>query len=283
MPAILNTVAMTAPGTWDGFNRILNYIGQAERQASELLQQMLNNPHDHRRLAEDAVAIRNQLLNVIRAKSTPFARAFSEALKEEGKTFAELLDLYSARVQIRPAQLIAPIDRFRAAARAVTEHSHTLIGAPPGHPAWTGARISYLREIMRAAGTNFSPKVSEHIIRASGRTNLTVNRLAYAQATLGIAAILVGGTIAIAAFAGDQSISEGVLNTLSITDWQTGVRAGASTLATLGTGTVARRIGTTMVVRNLNVGGRIGTVAIAHLGMLFLLMWLVNIVLEQVL
>lgn len=281
MPLIPNTLSMAAPGTWDAFNRITTYISQAERNAGEILRRMAENPGAHRQHAEEAVNLRNRLLEAVRGRSTPFGRAFSEALKEEGKTYAELLDMYAQRVRAGPAQLITPRDRFRAAVHAVARPANVPRPLEERDGFWGGARVTYLCEIMRAAATKVSPAISEHIIRASGRTNLLVNRMAYMQAGLGIAALMVGGSIVIAAFAGDQHISEEVLNALSITNWETGVRAGVNTLAALGTGTVARKIGSSMVVRNLDVRGRIGTVVILHVGMIFLLMWLLNMGFDQ--
>jgi len=276
-----NTVAMVAPGTWDAFNRVVNYMTTAEKNATALLLAMQNNPGEHRRIAQQAVELRNQLLEATRGRSTPFGRAFSEALKEEGKNFAELLDMYKQRISNNSAQLVSPIDRFRAAARAVAGQRYPPGDLESGNDFWQRARIDYLREILRAAASNYSPKVSEHVIRASGRTNLTVNRFAYASLGLGVAVTMVGACIAIAAFPGDVSISNGVLDALSITNWETAVRAGVGTLASLGTGTVARRIGTATAVRNLTVQGRVGTVVILHVGMLFLLMWLLNLGLDQ--
>lgn len=267
-----NFPTQLAPGTWDALNRILTYIREVEAGSANCLRQLRANPDQHQQIRQNAILNRNRLLDLTRERATPFGRAFSVAIKEEGKSMAELLDMYTNRLRNDPArmsQMVSPLDRFRSAVRAVGRSTDVEQGTD-----WTRARLEYLRDFLRTASLNISSTLSEDIIRAAGRTSPFVNKLAYAAAGLGVAMGFCAGTLALVSFVDSEAISRQVLDTLSIANYRQFMLSAAGIGATLGSGYVVQKVGETYIVRHAQTRIRVGTVVLLQLSMSLFLMWI---------
>lgn len=275
MAVATNFPAQLAPGTWDALNRIVTYIKQVEQNSANCLRQLHADPDRHQQIRQFAITNRNRLLDATRESATPFGRAISVALKEEGKTMAELLDIYTSRMRGNAARLastVSPLDRFRAAAHAVRRSSDLEQGTD-----WHRARIEYLRDILRTASRNISIALSEDIIRASGRSNATVNKIAYTMAGLGIAVGFAAGTLAIVSFVNSEAVSQQVLDTFSITNYRQLMFSATSVGSALGTGYVVQKVGEMHVVRHAQTRVRVGTVILLQVSMSLFLMYILGL------
>jgi len=252
--------------TYDSLIRMLRYVKTAERQAQFLVGQLANNPGQHLVLRAQAQTQRNQTLDLFRRRITPFGRAFSEALKEEGKTLAELILYYQTNTKTglgKPeimAEVLAQVHdrkrRFRDMGRAVIAAQNTgrtaaqitgraaydIESGAPDAAFWTDARKNYLLERMRTYSRCASSIVSRQIISGSGRTNKTINLIAKISATTGIGVIIAGGVISVLWFGFDAVPRE-------LSDWftyptvESAIRSTALTVGGLGGGLLARGVG----------------------------------------
>jgi hypothetical protein len=87
-----------------------NYVREAQRFSAELRSQVARGALSVQQAAEQAVALRNGLLEAARLQNSDVGRAVSEAEKVAGKSFAELIEHYSKKLfgrgfkQLTPAQ-----------------------------------------------------------------------------------------------------------------------------------------------------------------------------------
>lgn len=243
--------------TYDSLRRIIVYIRGAERNAELMLQNMINDPTNHRQYRAQAIQARNELLTNMRRYNTPFARAFSVAIKEEGKRIEELVEMYMERIrQSDNRNLITPTDRFRSAVTAV------MVGrdGQSGETDWIQARKINSILLLRSFARQLSPEISRRIINASGRTNKLVNIVAYSTSFLGIAAGITASGLAIAVYNGDESVSQEILDTLTITSTTAVVSASASVLTQLGSGLISEQVGQTNWLRRKSTMQKVGFV-----------------------
>jgi hypothetical protein len=87
-----------------------NYVGEAQRFSEELRDQVARGALSVEQAAQQAVAMRNGLLDAARLQNSDIGRAVSEAEKAAGKSFADLVDHYATKLfgrgfkQLTPAQ-----------------------------------------------------------------------------------------------------------------------------------------------------------------------------------
>ncbi|MEO8024083.1 hypothetical protein [Polaromonas sp.] len=288
--------------TYDSLIRMLRYVKTAERQAQFLLGQLANHPDHHLALRAHAQTQRNQTLDLFRRRITPFGRAFSEALKEEGKTLAELILYYQTNTNTglgKPeimAEVLAKVKqrRFRDMGRAVIaaqsdmrradiaaqrtgRAAYDIESGAPDAAFWTAARKNYLFERLRTYSRCSSEIVSRQIIGGSGRTNKTINIIAKISATTGIGVIIAGGVISVLWF-GFDAVPRELSDWLTFPTVESAVRATALTVGGLGGGLLARGVGHCMhaLPTGVRVTGVITTQILFLALLAFLWTWLIG-------
>jgi hypothetical protein len=225
------------PSGWDSIVRLVGYWREVGNNAERLLRQLADpeltvTMHDMLDLQRQAVEDRNRILQQMRSLITPFGRAFSEALKEEGAHYEVILARYLLRTLQDRNAVLDLLRRLNLRNQTMRDRFNDLVGlliqgqfttqvdltapdidrelregyATAISEAATGLdeqaliqRIEYHRDrgqhqqglglLVNLAGTE---QITQRIIRASGRTNVWINR---------IAAVLTGGT-AVALFTG---------------------------------------------------------------------------------
>ncbi len=149
---------------YDAHKRLKHYVKPAQELAKRIRADVVAGKVGHIAGSEQAIAGRNLLLKETRGKLSPGARAFSKAIKEEGKTAAELIDKYSK-------ELLASDPKIRARyGLDVLEEGSDLYKAR-------------YKEILRKIGQ--TEDVSMEIISAAGRTGRVVTGVAKVTKVLG--------------------------------------------------------------------------------------------------
>jgi hypothetical protein len=137
-----------------------NYVREAQRFSAELRDQVARGALSVEKAAEQAVTMRNGLLDAARLQNSDVGRAVSEVEKAAGKTFAELIEHYSAKLfgrsfkQLTPAQQDQVYARTRAR-RGPSESSFHEPRAQLG-PRWPGATRGQLG-FRHLFGRDFRP------------------------------------------------------------------------------------------------------------------------------
>lgn len=93
---------LVATGTWDSMLRLVYYLREVQASSQRSLHALNANPnltpHQLLQLQAQVVQRRNEILDTMRSWITPFGRAFSRALKEEGLTHQRIVARYTLRV-----------------------------------------------------------------------------------------------------------------------------------------------------------------------------------------
>ncbi len=179
---------------YDSNVRLTSYVEPAQRMARGMLADFNSIPPEglfaldrnglpvHRSMAEAAVSNRNAQLALARERLSPGGRALSEAIKEEGKTLAQLEKTYSARALLESDTAVARafgVVNQNPTSRAFKEAAERL-AANPGR---------YAPQLEQLAS---SPGVSQAIVRASGSMNRAVTVLAKVGRVAGPGLAVVG-------------------------------------------------------------------------------------------
>lgn len=148
----------------DAHVRIRSYVEPARSLAKDLLKRVEAGELDHMSGRTMAVTGRNELLGKTRAQLSPGGRAFSKALKEEGRSLEALVARYTQRVVESDPQRMA---------------QYGLEGAAKGSDDWKRGMRSAVQDL------GDSPEVSREIIKAAGRSNKVVTGVARVSRVLG--------------------------------------------------------------------------------------------------
>jgi len=143
---------------YDANIRVTQYVQPAKQLAQQFLTDVESGKISHLEGRQLASSQRNELLRLTREKLTPGGRAFSEAIKDEGKTLSELIHKYSRKVLEDSPDLLK---------------QYGLKTMEPKSPLFDAA--AYERAIEQVGR---SEQVSMEIIKASGRTGKAVTLMA---------------------------------------------------------------------------------------------------------
>jgi hypothetical protein len=156
--------ASSAISAYDAQIRLKYYVRPAQDLARQILADVNSGQLPASTGRDLAVAGRNEALNASRERLTPGGRAFSRAMKEEGKTVPELIERYSRRLIDNNPELRARygLDTLEAGSEAY--------------------RTRY-NQVLREIGE--SSEVSTEIIRAAGRPNRIITGVARVNRILG--------------------------------------------------------------------------------------------------
>jgi hypothetical protein len=312
MPAVgFNLVAFFGPGGWDSVMRILLYVSRAEESARGLLEELADGgavPMTEEALGtfqRRAVDQRNALLLHMRDMITPFGRAFSEALKDEGKALQELLLKYTLRAlssRQTVHDLLGLVNLNRRGARWVVDDLVDLLGGAAPNPLSSSHRTLqdvYADAISRAAGAldeqrfasllaraargrrhrlarmlllrfSASREVTQALVEASGRTNPQITTLAKVWGGLSALAIVGSLTVTIV-YAADVKVPRHVLNALALpgTTPVSLASTAAQIVSSLGMGYVAQQVGRgccgLVDVKSMSTGARVCTILSVYL------------------
>ena len=150
--------ANAAIQSYDATVRVNDYVKPAEDLATKVFEDYKSGKISHLQAREMASQARNELLAATRQKLSPGGKAFSEAIKEEGKTLPELVTKYSESALKKNPELSA---------------KYGLKTLDKTSPLFEAAKYE---TAMREVGE--SALASEEIIKAAGRTGKTITVLA---------------------------------------------------------------------------------------------------------
>ncbi|MFL5357070.1 peptidoglycan-binding domain-containing protein [Archangium sp.] len=143
---------------YDANIRITQYVHPARQLAQQFLADVESGKLSHLEGRQLASSQRNELLTLTREKLTPGGRAFSEAIKDEGKTLSELIHKYSRKLLVESPDLMK---------------QYGLKTLDPKSPLFDAAL--YERTIEEVGR---SERISMEIIKAAGRTGKAVTLMA---------------------------------------------------------------------------------------------------------
>ncbi|HMV67570.1 MAG TPA: hypothetical protein PKA64_12025 [Myxococcota bacterium] len=156
---------------WDAHVRLSSYVAPARTMAADILRRVDRGELDHLAARQMAVEGRNDLLGATRERLSPGGRAFSRALKEEGRSMGALTSTYVGRVVEASPELL---------------ERYGLTGVGRGTPAWESGMSRALAELGETEA------ISREIIRASGRNSRAVTGVARVSRVLGPAGVALG-------------------------------------------------------------------------------------------
>jgi hypothetical protein len=302
-----NVVSFFGPGGYDSFMRLTSYVRGAEASARGLLRELGDSEGlgegGMEELQQRAVNQRNELLSHMRRWITPFGRAFSEAIKDEGKSVEELVAKYLLRVLQDEERLASVLARLRPSENTLDD---LLTLLDPDHGPVNGGSDAirvYAGRLARSAGEltdgallrairkgrrkrskgrqldetlslllrlAASPEVTETLIRASGRTNGRINVLSKTWGGLTAVAI-VGGLSVTVVYLSGVSLPPQVLTSLGFpgTTPLSLASTGTQVLAGLGAGLVAlpveRGVCCLTCIKRASTGVRCGVVITVYI------------------
>lgn len=168
------STANAAIQSYDATIRVNKYVEPAKELAEKVFNDLESGKISHIDARIQASQGRNELLNQTRNELSPGGKAFSEAIKDEGKPLEELVKKYSLQLLEKP-DLMA---------------KYGLKTLDPKSPLFDAVKFELaMRELGETA------EVSREIIKAAGRTGKTVTAMAKFTKVAGPIGVAVGAGI----------------------------------------------------------------------------------------